>query len=53
MQHTIKLKSNHGFEWIDLVEPTDEELHAMATSYQLHPAAVQDCLQPEHLPKYE
>lgn len=41
------------FEWIDLIDPTPEELSGMAEKYKLHPALVNDCLQPDHLPKYE
>jgi magnesium transporter len=38
---------------MDLVEPTREELDAVARRYGLPATAVQDCLDPEHLPKYE
>jgi len=41
------------FKWIDVVAPTPEELGALAAEYGIHPLAVQDCLDPEHLPKYE
>jgi magnesium transporter len=41
------------FKWIDVVGPSPEELEALAAEYQIHPLAVQDCLEPEHLPKYE
>ncbi|MCX2454368.1 magnesium/cobalt transporter CorA [Pedobacter sp. PLR] len=41
------------FEWIDLTDPTTEELSDIAKKYNLHPALVNDCLQPDHLPKYE
>ena len=42
-----------GFTWIDVNAPSAEELQAVAAEYGLHPLAVQDCLDPEHLPKYE
>ena len=42
-----------GFKWIDIVAPSPEELQQLATEYGIHPLAVQDCLEPEHLPKYE
>jgi magnesium transporter len=42
-----------GFKWIDIVGPSPEELQQLATEYGIHPLAVQDCLEPEHLPKYE
>jgi magnesium transporter len=41
------------FEWIDLTDPTTGELQQIAQQYELHPSSVQDCLQPEHLPKCE
>jgi magnesium transporter len=45
--------AEQGFEWIDIVNPDDAELEQVARKYKLHPSAVQDCLQPEHLPKFE
>jgi magnesium transporter len=42
-----------AFKWIDVVGPSPEELGALAAEYGIHPLAVQDCLDPEHLPKYE
>jgi magnesium transporter len=53
MQRIIKSKESSTYEWIDIVNPSLEELNELAAKYKLHPAAVQDCLQPEHLPKYE
>ncbi len=41
------------FEWIDVVNPSAEELKEIAEQYSLHNTSVQDCLQPEHLPKFE
>jgi magnesium transporter len=41
------------FKWIDVVAPSPEELETLATEYQIHPLAVQDCLEAEHLPKHE
>lgn len=42
-----------GFHWLDVLNPTPERLQQLAETYNLHPTSVQDCLQPEHLPKYE
>lgn len=39
--------------WIDVTNPTELELQEIANIYHLHPNAVQDCLEPDHLPKYE
>jgi magnesium transporter len=41
------------FRWIDVVGPTPAELESLATEHGIHPLAVQDCLEPRHLPKYE
>lgn len=45
--------SQHGFDWVDIVSPTTEELSHIALKYKLHPALVKDCMQPDHLPKHE
>ena len=50
---TVLERDRAGFLWLDVVAPTPEELSKIATEYDLHPIAVQDCLDPEHLPKYE
>jgi magnesium transporter len=42
-----------AFVWLDVVHPTPEELARIAERYQLHPTSVNDCLDPEHLPKFE
>ena len=49
-----KIELNHNvFTWVELIEPTLEELNQVAQEYALHPAAVTDSTQPEHLPKFE
>jgi magnesium transporter len=54
MVKNLKSKSAESdFEWIDVVNPTADELNHLSVQYNLHPVFVQDCLQPEHLPKYE
>jgi magnesium transporter len=40
-------------EWIDLVDPSREELREVADRFGLFPTLVEDSLQPDHLPKYE
>lgn len=42
-----------GFEWIDVIDPNHDEIQQVAREYQLHETAVNDCLQPDHLPKFE
>lgn len=41
------------YDWIDVVNPTAEELLKVAEEHALHSNSVQDSLQPEHLPKFE
>ncbi len=41
------------FEWLDVTQPTHAELTALAEQYNLPAHTVEDCLEPDHLPKYE
>jgi magnesium transporter len=41
------------FEWIDVTQPSATELAELAARYHLHAHTVADCLEPDHLPKYE
>lgn len=41
------------FEWLDLVAPTQSDLEDLARTRGLPETAVVDCLDPEHLPKFE
>lgn len=41
------------FHWLDVSHPTPEGLSRLAETYGLHSTSVQDCMQPEHLPKHE
>jgi magnesium transporter len=42
-----------SFKWIDLVYPSPAELQRVADLYGIHRTSIQDCLQPDHLPKFE
>jgi len=54
MTRETTIKSADGtFIWRDLVNPGRERLDALAKEYGLHKTSVRDCLQPEHLPKFE
>lgn len=44
---------NHEIEWIDIAQPTVEELATIANTYGLRQHTVADCLEPGHLPKFE
>src|SRR5688500_14533949 len=48
-----KVLERDDFQWLDVVSPTSDELSQIASTYNLPPTAVQDCLEPEHLPKIE
>jgi magnesium transporter len=41
------------FTWLDIAQPTLEELNEVAHEYNLHEYTVRDCLEPDHLPKFE
>lgn len=51
--HTVLTSSDPPFTWVDVVDPTTDELAQVARSYGLHSTSVEDSLEPEHLPKYE
>lgn len=53
MQTILIDTSSCGFEWLDVTNPTLEELEAIARRYGLQEEAVEDCLEPDHLPKFE
>lgn len=53
MVHTVYKSPAGDFTWVDVAHPTDEEMNEIAQQYGLHPTSVQDCLDPEHLPKIE
>jgi magnesium transporter len=50
---TVYQSATPAFVWLDLVEPTRGDLEQIAHQYGLPGTAVQDCLDPEHLPKFE
>ena len=51
--HSVITSDDPTFTWLDVVQPTREELSDIARRYGLHPTSVEDSLEPEHLPKYE
>jgi magnesium transporter len=53
MPSEIMSGQSQHFKWIDVSAPTREELDKIAEQYGIHSNAVQDCLDPEHLPKVE
>jgi magnesium transporter len=50
---TVVNSNDPPFIWLDVVNPSREELTNIARQYGLHSTSVEDSLEPEHLPKYE
>jgi magnesium transporter len=49
-----ELKSpNNEFTWIDITSPTLDDLSKLSQRYDLNHHNLQDCLEPDHLPKFE
>lgn len=42
-----------GYVWLDLFEPTRQDLDAVARPLGIHPLAVEDCLDEDQVPKIE
>lgn len=53
MINVLKEKNQLPFEWIDITNPSKDELSELAKKYGFDRRLVEDSLQPEHLPKYE
>ncbi|HUR93213.1 MAG TPA: CorA family divalent cation transporter [Gemmatimonadales bacterium] len=50
---TVLQRPDPPLVWLDVVQPTGEELGELSRTYGLQSTAVNDCLDPEHLPKFE
>jgi magnesium transporter len=50
---TVLQRADPAFVWEDVVDPSEEELGQLVQRYGLEPTSVNDCLDPEHLPKFE
>lgn len=46
-------EQERGFTWVDVTDPSSEELTGIAREYNLSESAVNDCMEPEQLPKIE
>lgn len=42
-----------GKQWVDVTNPSAAEMQELSAQYGLNEHTVRDCMQPEHLPKYE
>jgi magnesium transporter len=47
------LTHHDGFTWVDIADPSSEELQEISHKYDLHEYTLRDCLEPDHLPKHE
>jgi len=50
---TEKLLTKKNFTWVDVQEPQPEDFERLNSEFSLPYLLAQDCLRPEHLPKYE
>ncbi|HWA17307.1 MAG TPA: CorA family divalent cation transporter [Gemmatimonadales bacterium] len=53
MLRTVFQSTTPPLTWLDLAEPSRHDLEEIARRYGFPETAVQDCLDPEHLPKLE
>ncbi|HEX2534076.1 MAG TPA: CorA family divalent cation transporter, partial [Chitinophagaceae bacterium] len=42
-----------GIQWVDVSNPTPGDMQELSQRFGLNELLLRDCLQPEHLPKYE
>ena len=47
------VRERHGFGWIGLYRPSEDELRAVADEFSLHPLAVEDSMEGHQRPKIE
>ena len=47
------LASEQHLLWVDIEEPTDEEIELLLEVFELHPLTVEDCIMPNVRPKLE
>lgn len=50
---TELISPNKEFTWIDITSPTLEDLTAVSERYALNHHNLHDCMEPDHLPKFE
>lgn len=42
-----------NYLWIDVTDPSKEDLVELGRKYELEPSSIRACMEPEHLPKFE
>ncbi len=50
---TLLLRGSGGYVWVDLHDPSREQLAALALPFGIHPLTVDDCLDSDQVPKSE
>ncbi len=53
LDEALRAWQGSGYVWMDLRDPTRQELDAIARPLGIHPLAVEDCLDEEQIPKIE
>jgi magnesium transporter len=53
MTEQLITRQEAHFDWLDLTNPSATELQTVAERYGLPDSLVRDCLEPNHLPKFE
>lgn len=49
----VQISPDQKITWVDVANPSHDELRELSASYQLNAYAITACLQPDHLPKHE
>lgn len=47
------LESESGYQWIDVISPSDKDLRELIRQYKMPTQAVKDCMSAFHMPKVE
>ena len=53
MQLTEVKPENNAFTWLDITAPSRDDLIEISKRYDLNNHHIDDCLEPDHLPKFE
>lgn len=53
MQLTEVKPANNAFTWLDITAPSRDDLIEISKRYDLNNHHIDDCLEPDHLPKFE
>jgi magnesium transporter len=49
----VEIREEKGFTWINVLDPSRDELTDLSKKYKFHQLSLIDSLDPDHLPKYE